>query len=141
MTNDPVTGTASGSATYKVKPESGCWEGEIGVKSDGARDLKVTAKKLVDNTKMKFGCTYNPFADICNISTEVDFAVDKVHTTVTQHAITLGHWYLRTQNRDGSYSRCCSMRPRLARSERLLQPEVECFLYLQRTRSVRNRRE
>lgn len=82
MANDPVSGTASSEATYKLKEPNKKYEIECGVKSDGSKTTKATAKKLIDNTKLKATLTYNPWVDIFNVSAESDFEVDKFHATV-----------------------------------------------------------
>lgn len=81
-----MSATSSAEAKYKYGwggDKNNDFEGEALVKTDGSRSVKLTAKKLVKDTKVKLGHIYNPWLDLFDISTEVDYGVDKFHTTVS----------------------------------------------------------
>ena len=54
----------------------------MSAKTDGTRNVKVTGKKLLNEAKLKVGLDYNPWNDMMNLSTEVDFKKSPVHATV-----------------------------------------------------------
>lgn len=69
--NDPLSST--GAAEAKVKyywggDKNKNNEAEGILKSDGSRTLKLAAKKLVTDTKLKLSHTYNPWLDIFDVN-------------------------------------------------------------------------
>ena len=86
VNNDPLSATAGSEAKYKVNwggDSQKDFEGEGILKSDGSRTLKLVGKKLVKDTKLKLGHTYNPWLDIFDLNTEIDYSLNDFHSTVS----------------------------------------------------------